>query len=171
MRYVVLLLPLLLMGCELWGPDLDDPVAALVKPPYNGVLNVALGGQVYEVFVFAQPSGYDAGEVVLWGSANGWDRTLQLTFAVQPVPTGTINTELTGYWDLGLCTPMRRYVPTSATPSRVDITTYDPETGLLEGRFTLHVRNEDDPGDTLTFTRGTFSVQLGSTPFTYCIEG
>lgn len=134
----------------------------------NGTATATLDGQTYEFRVYAQPSAYNPAEVVLRAYSDGLSRTLMLTF--QP-ETGAapVNVEMTGYWDLGLCTPSAAYVV--AQPDDVSIRVTERAGRQLRGTFALRAESTDAPGEVVSFTDGSFAVRLAEEPFEYCIEG
>ncbi len=136
--------------------------------PPDGTATATLDGTTYEFRVYAQPSAYDPDEVVLRAYAAGLSRALMLTFepGVGPV---AVNVEMTGYWDLGLCTPSAAYVV--AGPDDVNVHVTRNESGQLRGTFALEAESEDETGEVVTVTDGSFDVRLDDEPFEYCIEG
>ncbi len=161
---------LILAGCDATSTDLDRVVPDPDWSIPDGTASARVGGQMYQFRVYAQPSAYDRGEVVLRAHADGLDRTLMLTFNLGK-GVARVNRQLTGFWDLGFCTPSRSYVLSDAGVAEILVTRYDPASGQLDGIFQLQVQDEQDPAMQVSFTGGTFSVKLRQEPFAYCIEG
>ncbi len=142
-----------------------------VPTPFNGLMTVTMEDKEYQLYIFANPNGYQDGELVLRGAAMEWDRVLMLTFQLTPSGNATINQQMTGYWDLGLCTPRARYLLVEDYPNYVRIESYDMRTGEVSGIFAIKVKNEDAPYDTIEFTNGRFKTHIDQFEFEYCIEG
>lgn len=142
-----------------------------IPDPFNGELSVEIAGAVYHLYIYANPNGYRQGEVVLRGAAEGWERTLMLTFRLASSGRVAINEELSGYCDLGLCIPFRRYLLDAGSSNRVEIENYDNRTGELRGTFRIKVKNEEAPFDQLEFINGSFRTIIHPFEFEYCIEG
>ena len=163
---------LMLAGCDFWrlgggeNPVSEDPDW---ETP-DGTASAVLDGREYAFRVFAQPSAYDPSEVVLRAYADSLDRTLMLTFDLEE-GQADVNTAMTGYWDLGLCIPFRKYVVAGPEAAVVHVRSYERGTRRVRGTFALQVVSEDEPGQALTFTDGHFDVRLRHEPFEYCIEG
>lgn len=95
-----------------------------------------------------------------------------LTF--RPIEVGfvMINREMTGYWDLGLCIPFRKYLLANESSKYIRIDTYDKNSLIVKGEFKLTFRFETDTTRIASFSNGTFLAKVDSTyPFRYCIEG
>jgi len=142
-----------------------------VPEPFDGLISVEKNGSAYQLFIFANPNAYRDGEIVLRGSGEGLDRTLMLTFQLKSNGLVAFNREMTGFWDLGLCIPFRRYLLVEDDFSYVSIDSYNTETGKLTGTFAIKVRNEDAPNDTIEFRKGRFVTRLNAAKFEHCIEG
>jgi hypothetical protein len=142
-----------------------------VPTPFNGLMTVTMKGQEYQLYIFANPNGYQDGELVLRGAATGWDRVLMLTFQLTARGPVTINQQMTGYWDLGFCTPRARYLLVADYPNHVRIENYNVRTGEVSGVFAIQVKNEDAPYDTIEFSNGRFKTHIDQNKFEYCIEG
>ncbi|WP_412062900.1 hypothetical protein [Rubrivirga sp. IMCC45206] len=158
------LLPVALLGALLVG--CDTPPVETVEG--GGVATAQIDGRPYTFRVFAQPSAYDPSEVVLRAYADELSRAVMLTFR-PALGAVAVNTAMTGYWDLGLCTPSDAYVVAGAGDATVRVTEQGPR--ALRGTFSLRVQREGDPTDVVAITDGTFDVEVGGEPFEYCIEG
>jgi len=128
-----------------------------------------LNGTRRTIWVLAQSSGYVPGEVVIRGSGEGMENTLMLTFKPHIGTQATINREMTGYWDLGLCIPFNKYLLSSDTTNSIRILSYD---STMVAEFNLVFRHESDSNRTAIFLNGTFSAEVDTLyPFKYCVEG
>jgi len=168
----------LCLGCLLVACSHELPTATksgrekLEAPqPFDGFIEMKKDGITHRLFIFANTNGYKNGEVVLHGSGEGLDRELMLTFELKSQGRVALNKEMTGFWDLGLCIPFRRYLLVDDFSNSINIDSYDAQTGKLSGRFSLRMRNEVSPYDTIVFSNGRFETRLPEIEFTYCIEG
>ncbi len=174
LRFILLMAGLLavIFSCQhTFEPKHVELEPLKIPEPFDGQLTVSIEGREYHLYLFANPNGYQEGELVLRGSAAEWDRTLMLTFQLAPKGRVAINQQMTGYWDLGLCIPFRRYLLDTGYPNRVEIESYDKNSGELRGIFNLRVKNEEAPFDKIEFTNGRFRTNINPFAFEYCIEG
>ena len=165
LKYLALILTVALAGCDLFTGSAGSPDGL---PEPDGTATATIDGREYTFRVYAQPSAYDAADVVLRAYSDELLRTVMLTFEPSG-ETANVNVEMTGYWDLGLCTPSDAYVVAEADD--VDIQVREAESGRLRGTFALRAEKEGAPGDTVSITDGSFDVRLAAEPFEYCVEG
>ena len=168
-------------GCQILGPELAEASLECVPSDANnqctdpesgpdGTMSARMGNTELDFRAFARPSSYVDGEVVLLGYADGLSRALQLTFGLGSTP-GRVNPEMTGFWDLGLCTPHDSYILEDDSDASVTVLSYDSDSRRLQGRFSLRVAREESPHDALSFVNGAFDVRIRVERFEYCIEG
>ncbi|MGH7449810.1 MAG: hypothetical protein ACRENG_00540 [bacterium] len=168
------MLPLVLLYGALLGcrhAATDAPAEIEVPAFFDGFISAEVNGSTRQLYIFANLNGYKDGEIVLRGSGEGLDRVLMLTFQLKSKGVVAFNKEMTGFWDLGLCIPFRRYLLAESRLNYVSIDSYDPKTGKLTGKFSIKVRNEEAPKDVIEFKNGRFVTRLNATKFEYCIEG
>jgi hypothetical protein len=141
--------------------DYGNPVHEqnTVEPPGipalgQGQASFLLNGTRHDISIFAQRNGYNLNEVVLRGSGKGME-----------------NTDMTGYWDLGLCIPFNKYLLSSSPRNIIRVLSYDPGSGYLKAEFDLTFLHESDTTRVASFTDGTFEASVDYSAFTYCIEG
>lgn len=169
-------------GCKILGPEPAEFSLACVPSDANnqcidpdfsehdGTMSARMGDAELEFRTFARPSGYDSGQVVLHGYADGHSRVLQLTFELGD-RSGKINREMTGFWDLGLCTPHDAYILEDQGDASVSVLSYEPDSRRLRGTFWLRAVHEHSPDDAISFVNGVFDVRVRAEAFEYCIEG
>ena len=132
-------------------------------------MSFQLNGVKHNISVFVQPNGYARDEVIIRGSGLGMENTLMLTFKPRLDSLATINRDMTGYWDLGLCIPFNKYLLSADSVNFIKISSND---STLVGEFNLIFRHQSDLTRTATFFHGTFMGKVDTlTPFKYCIEG
>ena len=134
----------------------------------DGTAEAYVDGRFYQFRVYAQPSAYDSDEVVLRAYSD-LPRTLMLTFKLKR-GDAPINRVMSGYWDLGLCTPSDSYLIMDEDDATVRVNDYDRISRRLEGTFDLRVESESEWGRTARFTKGHFEVHLRHESFEYCSE-
>ena len=161
-RLLLALASVLVAGCDAADAPTGGPLEA------DGAATATLDGRTYEFYVYAQPSAYDPSEVVLRAYTDDLARTLMLTFDPEE-RQADVNTGMTGYWDLGLCTPSDAYVVAGPADASVRVTEHGAD--RLRGTFALRAESEHEPGDVVTFMDGSFDVRVAAEPFGYCIEG
>lgn len=162
------------LACNDFGNPSSEtsPVEPPIGPPVgSGHASFCLNGGKHDISVFSQRNGYVPNEVVLRGSGEGLENTLMLTFKPIQGKPAEINLQMTGYWDLGLCIPFKRYLLSNASTDVIRVTSYDLGSGLLKGEFDLTFIFENDPTKIASFKNGTFEVNVGTVGFKYCIEG
>ncbi|MGH7598417.1 MAG: hypothetical protein ACREOI_18835 [bacterium] len=172
MRTILLLIVLLcsaLLGCR--HAATEAPAEIGVPASFDGFISAEVNGSTHQLYIFANFNGYKDGEIVLRGSGEGLDRVLMLTFQLKSKGVVAFNKEMTGFWDLGLCIPFRRYLLAEASFNYVSIDSYDAKTGKVTGRFSIKVRNEETPNDVIEFKNGRFVTRLNAAKFEYCTEG
>ena len=179
-------LPLLLLfwplsACQIAGPEtassyrldcLPEQGEACEDPSpieWDGTASASLDGTRYHFNAMAHRSAYHPDEVILHLYNPNLERAIQLSFNLAG-GSGLANLEHTGYWSLGLCIPRMEYRPQA--PALVfPIDSYDEQTRILSGRFSMNVREEAEPYRTLRISNGQYSVRLRVETFEYCIEG
>jgi hypothetical protein len=173
---VILLAVFVAVGpaCNDFGnPSLER---SLVEPPVNppvglGRASFLLNGNRHVISVLSQRNGYVPNEVVVRGSGEGLENTLMLTFKPIQGKPAEINFQMTGYWDLGLCIPFKRYLLSHSSTNVIRVSSYDLDSGLLKGEFDLTFIFENDATKIASFRNGTFEVNVDTVGFQYCIEG
>lgn len=158
-----------LLGCRHAATEAPNEIE--VPALFDGFISAEVNGSTHQLFIFANHNGYQDGEIVLRGSGEGLDRVLMLTFQLKSKGVVAFNKQMTGFWDLGLCIPFRRYLLVENHLNYVSIDSYDPKTGRLTGKFAIKVRNEEAPNDAIEFKNGRFVTRLNAAKFEYCIEG
>jgi hypothetical protein len=162
------------LACNDFGNP--SPETSPVEPPINppvgsGSASFLLNENRHVISVLSQGNGYVPNEVVLRGSGEGLENTLMLTFKPIQGKPAEINLQMTGYWDLGLCIPFKRYLVSHASTNVIRVTSYDLDSGLLKGEFDLTFIFENDPTRIASFKNGTFEATVDTAGFKYCIEG
>lgn len=174
MAMKAILLSLVLL-CNAWlgcrHAATEAPAEIEVPAPFDGFISAEVNGATHQLYIFANRNGYKDGEIVLRGSGESLDRVLMLTFQLKSKGPVAFNKAMTGFWDLGLCIPFRRYLLVENHLNYVCIDSYDAKTGKVTGRFSIKVRNEEAPNDTIEFRNGRFVTRLNAAKFEYCIEG
>ncbi len=159
-RFFAFALCLLTIGCD--ANQSPTPSEATVTAKRNNVL--------WSSIVTLKPSSYKSGEVVAQAFDVASQRTLQLTFPLKEGAT-TLNAEMTGLWDLGLCLPTNKFLlDTSVNPSVV-VRYINGDASRISVTFTAAFRNSQNLSETVQFINGTFEVRLSKDAFSYCIEG
>ncbi|MBL7979891.1 MAG: hypothetical protein JNN12_16255 [Bacteroidetes Order II. Incertae sedis bacterium] len=150
----------LVIGCD--ANQSSTSLEAMVTAKRNNVL--------WSSTVTLKPSSYTSGEVVAQAFDVASQRTLQLTFPLKEGIT-TLNAEMTGLWDLGLCLPANKFLlDTSVNPSVV-VRYINGDSSRISVTFTVAFRNSQNLTETVQFVNGTFEVRLDKNAFSYCIEG
>jgi hypothetical protein len=165
----------LVIACSVWSgcrhAATEAPAEIEVPDLFDGLISVEVNGSTHQLYIFANHNGYQDGEIVLRGLGEGLDRVLMLTFQLKSKGPVAFNKTMTGFWDLGLCIPFRRYLLVENHLNYVSIDSYDAKTGKVTGRFSIKVRNEEAPNDAIEFKNGRFVTRLNAAKFEYCTEG
>jgi hypothetical protein len=163
---------LLIIGCNKSTEPVMQEEQQEESLEYNGQMSFNYNGIQDTISIFAQPNGYVENEIVFRGSGEDLENTIMLTFKVINNGKTNINDTMTGYWDLGLCIPINKYLLTNQTDNYIQINSYNAATKEIEGEFNLRFRYEDDSTKTVTFSKGNFKAKINTNfPFHYCIEG
>jgi hypothetical protein len=126
----------------------------------------------YVISIFTNWSGYNADELVIRGYDNGLGNTLMMTFKPIPGDLATIDTDMTGFWELGVCIPINRYLLSGDANNYIRVTSYDPASKVITGEFSLTFRYEKNVSKVASFSDGAFKAKIDTTyAFTYCREG
>lgn len=124
------------------------------------------------VAIEALRNGYVKGELVMLGYGEGFRNTLMLTFRLKQNGIAEINRTMTGYWDLGVCIPINKFILTDESSNYIKINSYDERTNIVQGEFNLRFRYEKDTTKTAEFSRGKFNAVIDTSwSFKYCTEG
>ena len=171
---LLLLLALVGMACKDQGSrgmDLGPVEPPVVHPIDFDHASFDLNGNKHVVEVFTQWNSYRANEIVIRGGG-GLSNTLMMTFRPRFEGRADINLDMTGFWDLGMCIPMNKYLLTSDTSNYIRVTAFDSGSALLKGEFSLTFKYEKDTTQVASFRNGYFEAHIDTVyTFAYCIEG
>ena len=163
------------LACKDFGSPFHEtsPVAPPVVPPIvSNYASFYLNGSKHVISIYSQRNSYVANEIVIRGSGVGLENTLMITFKPIQGNLAEINLQMTGYWDLGLCIPFKRYLLSRDSTNFIRVTSYDPGSALLKGEFNLTFIFEKDTTKIASFNNGTFEAKVDTMyAFKYCIEG
>jgi len=171
---LLLLLALVGMACKDQGsPGMDlGPVEPPVEQPIDfDHASFDLNGSKHVVDLSTQWNSYQANEIVIRGGG-GLSNTLMMTFRPRFEGRADINLDMTGFWDLSMCTPRNKYLLTSDTSNYIRVTAFDSGSALLKGEFSLTFKYEKDTTQVASFRNGYFEAHIDTVyTFAYCIEG
>ena len=164
----VLFVLIFLWGC---GKENDTVSPEIEELQDNNKMIFLYNGAENNITVSAEKNSYKENEIVLRGSSN-LDNTLMLTFSITQTGNAEINKDMTGYWDLGLCTPTDKSLLTNDESNFIKIISYDSSKNYIEGEFNLKFRQENDTTIFHNFSNGKFKAIIDTSyVFEYCEEG
>jgi hypothetical protein len=173
LKLIFVFILVLISGCE-------KPTAIRIKvpplhqqeEPLDNQMSFYFNGADYKISIMVSFNGYADNEIVIRGGDEGLENTLMLTFKKEEIGFPEIDSTMTGYWNLSLCTPMNKSLLTNETTNRIKIDSYYLITNEISGEFLLRFRDEKDPKKIITFSSCYFTATVDTSyHFTYCIEG
>jgi hypothetical protein len=171
-RAKVLLMGLLVVSACSSLTDPEYPPNSQANELSENQASFSLNGEKHVISIYTQRNGYAADEIVIRGSGVGLVNTLMMTFKPTQGSLARIDSPMTGYWDLGLCIPFKKYLLSRDSTNFIRIMRYDPGSSLLTGVFNLTFKFEQDTTMIASFSNGTFRAKVDTVgTFKYCIEG